>query len=404
VRLVGHAPERPETIRALLRPDEALLKLLPTPVGTFVFLVTANDARVHHASLTATQLQRLVRRVRASVDASVGTVPVFDVAAAHQLYRDLLAPLREHLAGIRHLIAVPSGPLLGLPLGLLVTRPVPDVSRDDDYRTVAWLARDVAISVLPSVTALRDLRTVVRPSAAPRPFLGFGNPAFAGGTATLRAAAISQQGCRGDQGWDRDALRALAPLPETVDELRAMAQALGGGNDDVVLGGDATEARVRRTDLQQYRVLAFATHGLLPGEVRCQGEPALALTPGGTDARSDDGLLEVSEVAALKLDAEWVVLSACHTGSADGNGGESLSGLTRAFFYAGARSVLASLWAVASHPTVTLTTGTVTLKAREPALGRAEALRRSAMSLAADAATSHPFFWAPFILVGDGGS
>jgi CHAT domain-containing protein len=187
--------------------------------------------------------------------------------------------------------------------------------------------------------------------------------------------------------------------------LEQIAAALGADRTSVITGTGASERAVRSAKLADYRVLAFATHGLLPGELRCKSEPALALTPPATPTASDDGLLDASEVAQLKLDADWVLLSACNTASPDGKlGGESLSGLARAFFYAGARSVLASHWAVASRATVALTTGAFDAPARDASLGRAEALRRSALKLAGEKDTAHPFFWAPFVLVGDGGA
>jgi CHAT domain-containing protein len=172
-----------------------------------------------------------------------------------------------------------------------------------------------------------------------------------------------------------------------------------------VLGTTATERRVRETDLARYRVVAFATHGLLPGELRCQAEPALALTPPAAATRGEDGLLDASEVATLKLDADWVVLSACNTAGPDGTlGGESLSGLTRAFFYAGARALLVSHWAVASGPTVDLTTAMFAAYTSDRTIGKAEALRRAQAALQSRPGTTHPFFWAPFVVVGDGGS
>jgi CHAT domain-containing protein len=143
----------------------------------------------------------------------------------------------------------------------------------------------------------------------------------------------------------------------------------------------------------------------LPGELRCQSEPALTLTPPASASAADDGLLDASEIATLKLDADWVVLSACNTAGPDGSlGGESLSGLARAFFYAGARAVVATHWAIASKPTVDLTTAMFAAYTKDAGLGRAEALRRAQALLRGQAATSHPFFWAPFVVVGDGGN
>jgi CHAT domain-containing protein len=255
------------------------------------------------------------------------------------------------------------------------------------------------------VTALVDLRAVATRTSAPQPFLGFGDPAFAGQRGSTRALQDALNVCRLEGGIDLDLLRGLPRLRETAQELTQIAQALGASPESsVVLGTAATKPKVTSTDLSQYRVLAFATHGLLPGELRCQAEPALALTPPATPNPGDNGLLDASDIAQFRLDADWVVLSACNTAGPDGAlGGESLSGLTRAFFYAGARTLLVSHWAVASRPTVALTTGLFTQVAQTPTLGRAEALRRSQLTLADTPATSHPVFWAPFVLVGDGG-
>ena len=172
---------------------------------------------------------------------------------------------------------------------------------------------------------------------------------------------------------DLAALREQTPLPETADELCAVAKALGvlGREADTVwLGARASETNIktlsREGKLAQHRVLHFATHGLLAGEseaiLKAKAEPALVLTPpkdGATPAEleQDDGLLTASEVAQLNLDADWVVLSACNTAAGDKGDAEALSGLARAFFYAKARALLVSHWYVNSDAAVKLTTG-----------------------------------------------
>jgi CHAT domain-containing protein len=265
----------------------------------------------------------------------------------------------------------------------------------------------MAVSVLPAVSSLAEIRTIARPSAAEQPFIGFGNPGFGGaaGGGDASLAALGRK-CRvsADERADPALLQALAPLPETADEIKAMAAALNAPADAVVLGAAASEAEIRKRELSRYRVLAFATHGLLPGELACQNEPALAFTPGRGTTGADDGLLNASEIARLRLDADWVVLSACNTAGPDGSarGGQALSGLVRAFLYAGSRAVLATHWAVASEPTVTLTTGTFSAFAK-PGVGRAEALRQSQLAMLSDPKTQHPVFWAPFVVVGEGG-
>ena len=389
----------------LLGDDEALVHLLVGREETFVSVVRKAGVRVHRVRVGSRAVQREVAAIRKSVDATSGQIAPFDVAAAHRLYTQLLGPAAAQLAGARQLVIVPSGPLLSVPKGLLVTK-APAAAPADDYRGVAWLAREYALSTAPSIRAFRDLRAAGVGARAPQPFIGFGDPAFLGGGTDGAALAALNAVCREDRGVDPALVAGLPRLRESALELRQIAQSLSAGAaGTVVTGAEATEKKVREADLAQYRVVAFATHGLLPGELHCQAEPALALTPPAAPTdRSSDGLLDASEVAQLRLNADWVVLSACNTADPAGKlGGESLSGLTQAFFYAGARAVLATHWAIASRPTVQLTTGALGVYGREPAVGKAEALRRSQMALAGEKETSHPFYWAAFVLSGDGG-
>jgi CHAT domain-containing protein len=174
---------------------------------------------------------------------------------------------------------------------------------------------------------------------------------------------------------------------------------------DIHLDRDATETTVKRTALENYRVVYFATHGLVAGDVKGLGEPALALTLPAQPTELDDGLLTASEVAQLKLNADWVVLSACNTAAGDKPGAEALSGLARAFFYAGARALLVSHWSVSSDAATRLTTSTFDLIKSNPTIGRAEALRRAMLAYMNDELeplNAYPGFWGPFSLVGEG--
>ena len=404
-QFVADTPVTGAELSGLLRDDEALLSFLVLPRSTVVFVTRKSGVYARRLPIGPLTIRRDVEAVRRSVEVKDGAVTPFHLAAAHRLHTRLIAPIADRLAGIGHLVVAPGGSLQSLPFGLLVTKPATAVP-DGDYRGVSWLGRDLAITVVPSIRAFRRVRSAGRGGSAPQPFIGFGDPAFGGAAGSSASMVELHRACREEAGVEPRLLAGLARLPETVAELRQMARTLGADAAAVVTGADATEKRVRATDLSQYRVVAFATHGLLPGELRCQGEPALALTPPATAGeRAADGLLDASEVMQLHLNADWVVLSACNTADPDGKlGGESLSGLTGAFIYAGARAVLATHWAIASRPTVALTTGALGVYAREPARGKAEALRRAQRALAGEKETSHPFFWAPFVLVGDGGA
>ncbi len=162
-------------------------------------------------------------------------------------------------------------------------------------------------------------------------------------------------------------------------------------------------------------MIAFATHGLVPGDLNGLEQPALALTAPDVAGIDGDGLLTMEEILALKLNADWVVLSACNTGAGEGAGSEAISGLGRAFFYAGARSLLVSNWPVETISARLLTADIFKRSAGNPALTRAEALRQTMLWLMDNAGQSdasgkteftyaHPMFWAPFALIGDGGT
>ena len=195
----------------------------------------------------------------------------------------------------------------------------------------------------------------------------------------------------------------MPPLPDTAEELKDVAKDLGAPASDIHLGKDASEATVKRLPLAAYRVVYFATHGLVAGDIKGLAEPSLALSIPAQPSDLDDGLLTASEVAQLKLNADWVVLSACNTIAGDRPGAEALSGLARAF--AGARALLVSHWAVDSNAATRLAISTFDLLKSDPSLGRAEALRRAMLAYVSDASDpkdAYPAIWAPFEIVGEG--
>ena len=356
----------------------------------------------------------------------------FDAGLAHDLWRRTIGRVAGDLEGVEHVIVVVDDDRLArLPWQVLLSEPLDDPGAPDALRRARFMVRDHAVSTLPSIAALRALRGSerTREEDRRRPFLGVGDPvigrggpmACEGDEAPLLLASARGAGGTTAALWhsgegagsgpsdavaDVEAVRALSRLPDTACELRRVRDSLGGG--DLLLGEEATETAIRALDaadrLDDYRVLSFATHGLVAGEAGAS-EPALVLTPPAIGDASDDGLLTAGEVATLRLDADWVLLSACNTAAGDGRG-ESLSGLARAFFYAGARSLLVSHWPVSSPAAVRLTTGAFDARAADPTIGRSEALRRAILAILDDpAAAPHeldPAWWAPFAVVGEG--
>ncbi len=394
-----------------LNDDEALVLLLVSSNESYLWVLRRGEAKFFKLQTKRSELVDAVSKLRAQLDLGAGDpermiATPFDVAAAHDLYRKILGPAESLLVGAKHLIFVPDGAMQSLPLGVLVTNaPAKATAALGEHAEISWLAKKYAITVLPAASSLRALRQFARKPASSEPFGGFGDPVLNGNRGVARGSRPTALYSRGAVA-DTNEVRKMEPLPESADELRAIAVALNAPLSALRLGSAATERAVKEADLSRYRNLAFATHGLMAGEFRGLAEPALVLTPPEAGSLIDDGLLTAGEISQLKLDADWVVLSACNTAAPDGTpGAEGLSGLARAFFYAGARSLLVSHWSVSSDAAVALTTRMFAESAK--GAPKAEALRRSMLALMQTPGKpqyAHPAFWAPFVVVGEGGA
>ncbi len=405
-KLADPGPADLSAVQAQLGSGEAFVSFVVGNKGGYGLLVTPHGVVSRRLDITADALASDVADLRAAFVPVLGRLPAFSLKSSYALYSKLLGPFQAELAGTRHLIVAPSGALANLPFSLLVTSAP---SSQTSYTNAAWLIRGMSVSEVPSARALVALRMAERARVrAPQPFLGLGAPSFAGTHASGAALSGLAGACLDGGPIPAATLHALPALPETAGEVNSVARSLGASPDSVLLGGAASESGLRAHAPGDYAVLYFATHGLLPGELHCQAEPALALSPPANGAASTDadGLLTASEIASLRLNADLVVLSACNTAAEGGGrfGGASLEGLADSFFDAGARAVLASHWQVPSSSTVTLMTGIFKRGGANSPEGLAEALRQSQLALIARPATAHPFDWAAFTLIGDGGT
>lgn len=417
-------------IQALLRPGEVLIAVHVGADRSIVWAVPAQGAPAFAVvPLAAEQLARSVQALRAALDPDAdiaGGAPAFPFDVGHQLYASLLAPVEGAWKGARELIVIPHGALDQLPLAVLTTAPFQPErgAGDGDWMARApWLIKDVAISRLPAAMAVQGLRSRRQGPAAAHAFIGFGDPVFSEAAGRQQVAAGEGPQRRrlldappgqslrpGDGPVFAPAIdfRLLPQLPDTAAEIEEIAGVLAADpTRDVFLGRRASEGAVKRTDLTGYRVVMFATHGLMRGQMPGLYQPALALSNPAFAGDGEDGMLTMEEVLGLRLDADWVVLSACNTAAAGQQSGESLSGLGRAFFYAGARALLVTHWAVETESARMLTTEMFRLLAAEPGLSGARALQRSSLALMKRPSGrrysyAHPMFWAPYSLVGVG--
>ena len=440
-------------------PTHALL-----PAASFVWIITKTDIRWAKLALSPAEIRDRVAALRCGLDGDewlaierskrcgtllgidprqVGERLPFSSHIAHDLYVQLFGAMEDILRG-KQLLIVPSGPLAALPFSVLLTRKeLDDIPRSyADYRGLSWLVRQHAITMLPSISVLRALRRTGESRNAEGAYLGIGNPKLEGDKTCPQS--VTTDSCPASTLADRTAIassfvkrsarphrspgladvapdvrdpasiakavNALCSLPDSAYELDCVARGLNTASKKLVLGGDATEDGVKKLNaggaLEQFSIVHFATHGLVSGDIKHQIEPALVLTPPREPANNlDDGLFTASEISELKLDADWVVLSACNTAAGDASNAEALSGLARAFFYAGARSLLVSHWSVYSDAAVLLSLRTLT--AENALSNQAISLQRAMISLIDDDRgddNAHPSVWAPFVLVGAGQS
>lgn len=429
-------------VQERLKPGEGVLLIAPSGKDVHVFAVSKTKVAWNRVEGGAKGVAEAVSVLRCQADPvtcqqgggatrgaasaygtalSQGAKP-FDRAKAYGLHRDLIAPVEDALEGVTTLYVTASGPLSGLPLGLLLTQ-APRGGDDADPQALAaspWLADRYALVTLPSVSSLRALGAL-KTAPGRLALAGYGDPVLDGKPGGARSANLSLFRCVSPDGHplaDLAALRStLAPVPGTRVELEAMAAALNMPRTSLRLGSAATEASVKTSaELSQAQVVVFATHGLLPHELKGLEEPGLVFTPPATATADDDGVLTASEAARLNLSADWVILSACNTASADGTpGGESLSGLAKAFLYAGANALMASHWRVQDDVTAALTVQTISLQRSNPGLSKAQALQAAMKAVRTGTlpdgsplpgwtpAWSHPAAWAPFSLITAGG-
>ncbi len=312
----------------------------------------------------------------------------FDAEAAQELYQRLFGEL-DAVLGDRELQVVADGPLAALPLSVLVTEPLQEGQRP------RWLVMRNAVSVLPSLSMLR-LRDIPARETAATGFVGFGAAVFQSGPDDGTATGENHE----------DVLRSLAPLPGTRREIEAIGAVFPQAERAEFLGKQATEAAVKAADLKGRKVVAFATHGLVAGDLGEDSEPGLAFTQPAERSAADDGFLTASEAATLNIDADWLLLSACNTAASDGNpdsGG--YAGLARAFLFAGARSILVSHWPVRDDVAARLTVDAVQWLVDHPGETPARALQQAMVStIEASTLPGHedPAVWAPFVLFASG--
>ena len=376
--------------RELLDSDTGLIEYVVGEEKSFAWLVSKN--KISYAVMPSEkELNRLIGDYRKSIaeksngPAAKQSMASFNVQS-RQLYHLLIQPFEGSLSSLRRLIIVPDSALSYLPFeSLMSDRRVGSGS--------AYLLERLSISYEPSASALAAIKTISTRTESGG-LIAFGDPAYhdsdAGqerSPATSKAADVSYYV---ERGLD------LRRLPYTRTEVNAIGALFPAADRKLFLGLDANEMKVKSESLERYRYVHFAAHGIVDEENPARSGVILSLETND----KEDGILQMTEIMRLKLNADLVTLSACRTGLGKVVGGEGVLGLTRAFIYAGSRSVVASLWNVNDTATAELMKSFYANLKR--GLPKDEALRQAKLGLmrGKQATWRHPYYWGPFVLSG----
>lgn len=428
-RLAHRAPGLPQTltartttlgeIRSQLLPTEALAAFAPTQDGTASLMVTKDSVVYRILPITAEEATALVERIRDTVlidEYSGKASRPFDIAAAVDLHGMLLKWAAPSLNGIVQLSVVAKGSLASLPFGLLVT----NAPSSNNYREVPWLIKRYAVAHAPSIAAWRLAGMRAATGARSGSFMAWADPDFGGTDSEISSTRAVRHALRSAKvSIDSDEMATpqapmdlspyLQPLRGTREEAEEIARVVDADpRNDIISGSRATRASVlarsQAGELDDVSIIMFATHGLASDDLPGLDQPALAMAK---DPKSEDlPLLLLDDVVGLRLSADWVLLSACNTSSADSAGGDVLSGLARGFFFAGAKSLLVTHWEVETESAKAITVNTMRSYFGNATISRAQALQTASLGLIGGSQTpeewSHPAFWAPYALVGSG--
>lgn len=409
-------------LQQVLRPDEAYLKMLVVGDAVYAMFIDSKAAQLWRTDVSNQGLENAVDSIRSTISIVENgkrvTYP-FDAITARKLYTQLFAPVADRLPGVPHLIFEPDGAMLRLPINLLITsdtglaayeQRVNDPNADAfDMRQIAWLGRATRPSTAVSALSFRNARQTP-PSNGSREYFGLGQnlPVVGGVLPSTGTRGVAGGAADGSCQWDV----TQWSRPISAEELVTASNTMDRGAATLLTGGAFTDTAVKnRGDLSDYRIIHFATHGLVTApRPSCPARPALVTSFGDQDS---DGLLTFQEIFDLKIDADLVILSACDTAGAASvaatreagvasGGGNALDGLVRSFIGAGGRSIIASHWPAPDDfdATKRLIGGLFAARQGESI---ADALWATQAKLMDQKQTSHPYYWAGFAIIGDGG-
>ena len=388
-----------DDIQKILNNDQILVSYFFTPFNLQILTISNKKTEIKVIETKNKDIKNKIQQILSTVKLDKGNqLKKFDFNNASKLYDTVLKPIENLIKDKKDLIIIPHKTLMSLPFGILTKDKIKQ-SNQIEYQKVNWLGKKYSISYYPSIYSFYNLKKI-KSTNNENSFAGFGDPEFNSKKEIKLASKSDLSNLTMSRGVaDADEIRKLSELPETSDELKFIAN-IFKGKSKLYLRKDFDEEKIKSLDLSNYKYISFATHAIVADQINNISEPGIILTPPKKSTKTNDGILTVSEIERLKLNSDIVILSACNTASEDGTpNAEGLSGLTSAFFQAGTKSMMVTHWDVETNSAVTLTTGTFDKMKELKNLSKA--MHKTKIEMMNDPKTSHPIYWAPFVLIGN---
>ena len=386
-----------EDIQKEITNDQVIVSYFFSELWIYIHAITRQDVVLKKISNKDKNIKQLITQIRKTLKIKgMQEIPKFDLSSSKKLYDSILGPVSNILEDKNELIIIPHEELMSLPFEVLIDQSIDHGYGEKDYSKVNWLGKKYAISYYPSIYSFYNLQKI-KFKKVKNDFVGLGDPLLVAKKNKPKDIDYTELFTRGVANAEE--IRNMEELPETAGELQSIAK-IFKGKSKLYLREDFNEKVVKTIDLNNYKIISFATHAVIANEINNIAEPGLILTPPDKPTKLNDGILTVSEVEKLNLQSDIVILSACNTAAKDGspNAG-GLSGLASAFFQAGTKSILVTHWDVETNSAVKLTTGMFDKMQKTNNLS--QALHLSKMDILNTEETSHPLFWAPYVLIGN---
>ena len=377
--------------------NQVIISYFFGPENLYVILLSNDNFQIKKIRKKNKVVEDLIAKIRESLIINDNdTINKFDISNSNELYNLIIKPIENQIQTKSDLIIIPHKSLNSLPFEILLKNDTKNKAKLD-YTNLNWFGKNFAISYYPSIYSYLELKNLPSNKSS-FSFVGLGDPKFKEDKNLLsKKMDINKVMLRGIANPDE--IRKLSELPETREELNFIAK-IFKNDSKLYLGNEFTEDKIKLIDFSKYKFVTFATHAVIANQIENIAEPGLILTPPNKASKENDGILTISEIERLKLNSDIVILSACNTASEDGSpNANGLSGLTSAFFQAGTKSMLVTHWDVETNSAVYLTTKT--FEKLKEIKDLSLALQKTKKEMMNNIETSHPLFWAPYVLIGN---